>query len=104
MSEQNVEVVRRHMAAYLDTDPERALAFLDPDVELDASVRPDGRVWKGHAGIRRAMTEWTGTWDDCEVEIERYVDAGADRCCTCGTSGAAASAAALRWISAGRRS
>jgi ketosteroid isomerase-like protein len=79
MSEQNVEIVRRHLAAYLDVDPERALEFLDEAVELDATVRPDGRVYSGRDGIRRAMTEWTGAWAHWEVEIERVLDAGEDK-------------------------
>jgi ketosteroid isomerase-like protein len=79
MSEENVEIVRRHLAAYLDENPERALEFLDETVELDATVRPDGKVFYGRDGIRRAMIEWTGAWDDWELEIERFVDAGTDR-------------------------
>jgi ketosteroid isomerase-like protein len=79
MSQENVEIVRRHLAAYLDASPERALEFLDEAVELDATVRPDGKVFHGREGIRRAMIEWIGAWEDWEFEIERFVDAGPDK-------------------------
>jgi ketosteroid isomerase-like protein len=79
MSRENVEIVRMHLAAYMGADPGRAFEFLDPAVEFDTRSRPDGKVWSGHDGVRRAMTEWTGAWEDWELEIERLLDAGEDR-------------------------
>jgi ketosteroid isomerase-like protein len=79
MSEDNVELVRAMQETYLGPEPERALAFFDADVELDATDRPDGKVWYGRDGVRRAMIEWTGAWDDWQVAIEGYSAVGEDQ-------------------------
>lgn len=59
--------------------PERALEFFDEHVVYDASERPDGRLWHGRAGVRHAMLEWSDVWEDWQVEVERYLDAGEGR-------------------------
>lgn len=79
MSQENVDLVRRMQEAFLGPHPERALTFCDTDVEYDASERPDGKIWHGRSGVRAALTEWGDTWDDWEVETERYVEAGDDK-------------------------
>jgi ketosteroid isomerase-like protein len=79
MSAENVAVVRRMLDAYGAGVPEQALEFFDPEVEFDTTVRPDGRVWHGRDGVRRAMAEWADVWEDFEMSVERCVDAGAGR-------------------------
>jgi ketosteroid isomerase-like protein len=79
VSEQDLELVRRVMEAVAGGDPQAALQHVDPAVEFDARVRPDGKVWHGHDGLRQALFEWTQTWSDWELENERYIDAGAGR-------------------------
>jgi ketosteroid isomerase-like protein len=79
MSRENVEVVRQLMETLAGEDPESALELLDPEVEFDQTARPDGEVWHGHEGVRRAMTQWISAFDDWSIEVDRYVDVGADR-------------------------
>jgi ketosteroid isomerase-like protein len=67
------------MEAYLGPEPERALDFFAADVQFEASERPDGKVWHGLDGVRRAMIEWTGAWDEWEVDIDGYLEAGTDK-------------------------
>jgi hypothetical protein len=50
MSQENVEIVRRAVGAYLTGDFETGLALLDPQIEFDVSARPDGKVYRGHEG------------------------------------------------------
>jgi uncharacterized protein len=76
MSQENVEIVRRHFEAYLSGDNETALAAYDPQVEFDASLRPEGHVYRGREGVAEAMRVWTGTWEDWTIELEEIVDAG----------------------------
>ena len=76
MSQENVEIVRRHMEAYLSGDNETALAAYDPQVEFDASLRPEGHVYRGREGVAEAMRVWSGTWEDWNVEMEEIIDAG----------------------------
>jgi ketosteroid isomerase-like protein len=76
MSQENVELVRRHLDAWLSGDNETALGYYDPEVEFDASVRPEGQVYRGHEGVAEAMRVWTGAWEDWSVEFEQMIDAG----------------------------
>jgi len=64
MSEQDVEIVRRLMASVQGGPLEPALAVAHPEIEFDARVRPDGKVWHGPEGVAQAMLEWTGMWSD----------------------------------------
>lgn len=73
-----MEVARQLHEAYLAGAADRALEFLHPDVRFDTTVRPDGRVWHGREAVRRALVEWTGTWEDYEMRVERYLDAAPD--------------------------
>jgi ketosteroid isomerase-like protein len=75
----DIELVRRMLAAYSERGGEGAREFLHPQVEYDTSTRPDGRVWHGLEGVRRALADWTETWDDFEVDFEDYLDAGEGR-------------------------
>jgi ketosteroid isomerase-like protein len=76
MSEENVEIVRRHMGAYLAGDYETALATYDPEVIFDATARPEGGVYTGREGIAEAMRVWRGTWDAWDGRVEELIDAG----------------------------
>lgn len=78
-SQENVEVVRRMTEAFLSGDGDAALAVMHPDVEFEAGARPDASVWRGRAGVRRAIVEWTGTWDEYSLEIHDYIDAPDER-------------------------
>ena len=79
MSQENVEIVRRMVEAYVSGDFETALAAYDPEVEFDVSIRPEGEVYRGPEGVAEAMRTWTGKWDDFRVEVEEIIDAGGDR-------------------------
>ena len=79
MSQENVELVRSAAEAWKRGDVEAALSYLDPEVRLDLSARPDGQVWHGRDGYRRAMIDWIGAWIDWEFEIEGVLDAGENR-------------------------
>jgi ketosteroid isomerase-like protein len=77
MSEENVEVVRRTIEAYMSGDNEAALAAFDPAVAFDwKALRPDGRVFRGSGGVAEAMRDWSGTFEDWRMEIEEILDAG----------------------------
>ncbi len=76
MSEEHVDIVRRQLEAYLRGDNESALAAYHPEVELDVSIRPEGRVYRGVEGLVEAIRSWTGTWEDYRFEVEEIIDAG----------------------------
>jgi ketosteroid isomerase-like protein len=76
MSQENVEIVTRCCEAFDRGDYETALNALAPDVEYDLSHFPDGRVYRGHEGVREAFRIWMGTWEDYRQERRDLIDAG----------------------------
>jgi hypothetical protein len=58
MSEENVEIVRRHIDAYESGDYEASLAAYHPELVCDASARPEGRVYRGREGVAEAIRVW----------------------------------------------
>jgi ketosteroid isomerase-like protein len=76
MSQENVEIVRRHMDAYLSGDYEAALGAYAPNVECDATARPEGRVYRGREGVIEAFRVWRGTWENWKGEVAEIIDAG----------------------------
>ena len=71
-----MEIVRRHLDAYLSGDNETALEAYGPEVEFDVSVRPEGRVYRGREGVAEAERTWAGTWKDWKIDIEEIIGAG----------------------------
>ena len=76
MSNEAVDLVRSCFEAYLRGDAEAALAAFDPQVEFDMTIRPDGRVFHGLAGVAEAMHLWTEVFDELQLEAEGFMEAG----------------------------
>ena len=72
MSQANVEIVRAVFDRYLHGDEAAALALFAPDIVVTQFPdQLDGREFHGHQGVREAMAEWVGTWDDWTIELLR---------------------------------
>jgi len=87
MSQENLELVKALFAANQGMDKEALLAALpeliaqtcDPDIEWhEAPQRADGRVYRGHSGVRESFERWLDQWDEYGTEAERFVDYGDD--------------------------
>ncbi len=77
MSQENIEIVRRLYERVAAGDIEGELEFIHPDIELfPREDEPNARVYRGRDGYREYVTFWDDVWDDYEVEIEEYIDAG----------------------------
>jgi ketosteroid isomerase-like protein len=74
MSEQNVEIMRRGYGHYLATGEIRAHADLVWDVSRLGW--PDQQIYSGVEGAMQFNAEWADAWDDWELEVEDYLDAG----------------------------
>ena len=78
MSQENVEIVRAIVEDWLRGDFQGALALIDERIEFVAT--PDaaggGRSYRGHDEMDKALTEWVGTWDDYQYELQKLVGAG----------------------------
>ena len=69
MSEQNVEIVRRFLAAEMD----EALALADPGIVWNPiEESPE----QGHDAVRASAVRWKSEWDDYELIPEDLVDVG----------------------------
>ena len=78
MSQQNVDIVRRLMAAYADGDVDEMLSYVDPDCELHSAIigGAEGRVYRGHAGFRSWLAELSESFDELATELTEYRDLG----------------------------
>lgn len=71
-----MEIVRGLYDAYLRGAAGAARAAIDPDVEWDSRHHPDGRVYRGHDGVREFFRDWLGLWESTSSHPERFLDAG----------------------------
>src|SRR4051794_5818093 len=70
MSEENVETVRRMYEAFHRGDADSTLTYFDTEVMVDASVRVDGGIGRGHDALSAIITKWIGAFDDWQEDIE----------------------------------
>ena len=77
MSQENVEIVRAHIEAFLHDAP-RALSFFDPYVVIDWSRGPDldFEVAYGHEAVAQAVARFVGAFDEYAYAVERLTDLG----------------------------
>jgi len=78
MSEQNVELVRRSLAAYAQRDVETLRALNDPGVELDwsESVGWLAGVYRGFDEALRFYNDYFEAFEEIVIEPERFIEAG----------------------------
>jgi ketosteroid isomerase-like protein len=76
MSQENIEIVRRMYEAFHRGDFDGALAYFDPEVEVDASVRVDEGIGHGRDAVNAMVARWLAAWDEWREEIEEMRDLG----------------------------
>jgi ketosteroid isomerase-like protein len=82
MSQENVEVVRRAVAAVDRRDVEAYLACCTDDVQLSTPLTDVAGVYEGPDGIRRFFGDVGDTGPDFQLTIERVEALGPDRVLT----------------------
>ena len=78
MSEENVGIVRACLQAFQRGDYETAIEAFDPEIEYDLRVFPDGKVYRGHDGVREAFRIWLGTWENYRQERGELIEVGGE--------------------------
>jgi ketosteroid isomerase-like protein len=78
MSAENVEILRHGYEQFTATGdlPEEDI---DPEFVWDMSTFrnwPEQQTYEGIDGARKFLADWTGSWDDWQLEIEDLRDAG----------------------------
>jgi hypothetical protein len=79
VSEENVEVVKRQVAAINARDVDRYLAGCTEDVELRTPLAPIGGAYERPDGIRRFFADIEDTAPDFRLDLERVEAIGANR-------------------------
>ena len=79
MSQENVEVVRRAVAAVNRRDIDAYLACCTDDVQLSTPLTEVTGVYEGPDGIRRFFADVGDTGPDFQLTIERVEAIGPDR-------------------------
>jgi ketosteroid isomerase-like protein len=69
VSRENVEIVRRFLAAEL----EEGLAYADPGIVWNPIEESSAQ---GHDAVRASMGRWRAEWDDYELIPEGFADLG----------------------------
>ena len=69
MSQQNVEIVRRFLAA----DLEEAMRYADPGIVWNPI---EEALAQGHEAVRASSERWKGEWEDYELIPEDFADMG----------------------------
>jgi ketosteroid isomerase-like protein len=78
VSEENVQTVRRAIAASVAVPPDvdTLNALLDPNHVLSTDWGADQRQHLGVRGYLDAIAELVAAWDTWQQEVERVIDAG----------------------------
>ncbi len=80
MSQENVETVRRTLAAF-DQGLDRVVEYWHPDIDWRAieGAPDDVGVFSGRDALRRYYEDWYETFDGLRANAEELIDAGGDR-------------------------
>ena len=78
VSQQNVEVVRRHRDAFNRRDLDAILRDYDPGAELDWSHSPgvEAGVYRGREAIREFWSTFFERWERVIAYADEYIDCG----------------------------
>jgi len=81
MPEENIELVKRLLLAYRQSDFPATLALLDEKVRVYPRSEEPGvsEVYEGHDGLFEYLGNWLGQWDDYETEPISFRDAPGDQ-------------------------
>jgi ketosteroid isomerase-like protein len=79
MSQENVEIVKRAVAAVNQRDIDGYLACCTKDVQLSTPLAEVAGVYEGPNGIRRFFADLGDTSPDFKITIERLEAIGPDR-------------------------
>ena len=79
MSQENMEVVKRAVAAVNDRDVESYLACCTADIRMENLVMAIQGAYEGSDGIRRFFADVLDTGPDFRVTIESLESIGTDR-------------------------
>jgi ketosteroid isomerase-like protein len=76
MSQENVEIVQRAMAAYMGNDQATFRELAAPEIVISTRPdQPDRRDHHGYEGMLQASAEWLEAWDEPTFDVARIWEA-----------------------------
>ncbi|HEY4429309.1 MAG TPA: nuclear transport factor 2 family protein [Solirubrobacteraceae bacterium] len=78
MSQENVKRARQASEALARDGLEAALSYFHRDVEWLVPEWPEGQVFQGHDGVRRAFDLMDDVFDSYRLDLERIIDCPGD--------------------------
>jgi ketosteroid isomerase-like protein len=78
MSRENVEVVKRLVAAVQAADLEAAIATLASEIEIEDTDILDADHYRGHDGFLKWVERWSESWESWTLEDIDVLPAGED--------------------------
>jgi ketosteroid isomerase-like protein len=79
MSEENIEIVERALAAINERDIDGYLACCTEDIQLQTPVSPVAGVYEGADGIRRFFADIEDAGPDFRLDLEHLEGVSAER-------------------------
>jgi ketosteroid isomerase-like protein len=89
VSAENVELIRRGYKVFLETgapSPEQVANDFVWDMSTFAGW-PEKKTYEGIEGAMEFLQSWLEAWDDWNLEVEEYLDAGDEVVVICRQSG-----------------
>jgi ketosteroid isomerase-like protein len=80
MSAENVEIVRRAYADFVETG-DVSEEFVGPGFVWDMSTFgnwPERQTYEGVEGARQFLADWTSAWEDWSLELKELLDTDGD--------------------------
>jgi len=77
MSQENVEIVRKAVAAFNARDRKELLSLMDPEIEYQSPM--EQRTYRGLDGMIQYRDDVDAVLDDFHTEDDRFLDVGEDR-------------------------
>ncbi len=75
MSQENVEIVRRFIAAWSDHDRAELAGYLHPDAVFHSAItNVVGETFHGREQILGVFDRWEEDWSEIRWEVDEYVD------------------------------
>jgi ketosteroid isomerase-like protein len=78
MSQENVEVVKRSIAAGNERDLDALQSLIHPDIEVDwsASFGPEPRIYRGLEEAAEWYSDVGGTFESVRIVPDRFIESG----------------------------
>jgi ketosteroid isomerase-like protein len=76
--QENVDSVRRLLAAFNRQDDDAVLELVDPEIEFRSAL-VEKQTYRGYGGVRQYLESLDAAWSEWHTEDDRFLAAGEDQ-------------------------